>query len=652
MPASQSVVTTLELSPNTSVNVTIGTPVEVTVTTNATDFTVESSVMENATVSKGEGKFTIEGLKAGESIITVKATADGGSEETATITANVSEPVAVVTKPDAPVLTDSGAKEVNEGSELVIAFNNVEDVTLTAEVEGGAPNGTVVVEGFNVKYTAPAVDGDKEVTIHVTANKDSETSDPTDVVVSVKDVPMVPQKPATPELVEGQTLELNENDSIEIKITKEADVTLEAEVEGDVGLAEYREGDTNTEGIITYVAPDNVDADTPVNIVIKANKSGELSDELTVQVTVKNVVKDVITLSVAPERVEVKQTEKAEVTVTTNTSSFIFETDSTGFYSAEQKGNKVEILGVGLGQAELTVKVDNGEGGFVTKTVSISVIDADAPETTLVVTPQDVVSLKEGDTQVFSVETNGVITSIVSDKPEICSVDVDSKTITAVKEGSAVITFTAKADPAAEKSVSVTINVAKIPEVEEPTVEPKYTDEEIDDILDKPDFDYAKDIVEIGKNAPLKYTTQLATVKSYVNKMDITGNLISMEEMSGLAYDLYYVVTDILDDVKGDEARFNNLLNIISKMFFQYKDIATSKEYLVRGIDLWSKLGYTDDSKDVYTFEALFGLIALLSDEANRDANKATVNFDEVFAEDKVNLDSVFIAALKKFYQF
>lgn len=652
MPASQSVVTTLELNPNTSVNVTIGTPVEVTVKTNATDFTVESSVMENATVSKGEDKFTIEGLKAGESIITVKATADGGDEETATITANVSEPVAVVTKPDAPVLTDSGTKEVNEGNELVIAFNNVEDVTLTATVEGGASNGTVVVEGFNVKYTAPAVDSDKDVTIHVIANKDSETSDPTDVVVSVKDVPVVPQKPATPELVEGQTLELNENDTIEIKITKEADATLEAEVEGDVGLAEYREGDTNTEGIITYVAPDNVDADTPVNIVVKANKGGVISDELTVQVTVKNLVKEEITLSVAPERVEVKQTEKAEVIVTTNADSFTFELDSTGFYSAEQKGNKIEVLGIGLGQAELTVKVDNGEGGFVTKTVSISVIDADAVETTLVVTPQDVVSLKEGDTQVFSVETNGVITSIVSDKPEICSVDVDSKTITAVKEGSAVITFTAKADSAAEKSVSVTINVAKIPEVVEPEVEPKYTDEEIDNILDKPDFDYAKDIVEIGKNAPLKYTTQLATVKSYVNKMDITGNLISYEEMAGQAYDLYYVVTDILDDVKEDEAKFDNLLNIISKMFFQYKDIATSKEYLVRGIDLWSKLGYTDDSKDVYTFKALFGLIALLSDETNRDANKATVNFDEVFAEDKVNLDSVFIAALKKFYQF
>lgn len=134
--------------------------------------------------------------------------------------------------------------------------------------------------------------------------------------------------------------------------------------------------------------------------------------------------------------------------------------------------------------------------------------------------------------------------------------------------------------------------------------------------------------------------------------MSIKGNLISYAEMSGQAYDLYYVVTDILDDVKEDEARFNNLLNIISKMFFQYKDIATSKEYLVRGIDSWIELGYTDDEKDVYTFEALFGLIALLSDEANRDANKATVNFDEVFAEDKVNLDSVFIAALKKFYQF
>lgn len=651
MPTSQTVTTTLELNPNTSVDVTIGTPVEVTVTTNATDFTVESSVTENATVSKGEGKFTIEGLKAGESIITVSATADGGEEKTATITVTVSEP-AVVSKPDAPVLTDSGSKEVNEGSELTIGFNSVEGVTLAATVEGGDSNGTVVVEGFNVKYTAPAVDGDKDVTIHVTASKDSQVSDPTDVVVSIKDVPAVPQKPATPVLVEGQTLELNENDTIEIKITKEADVTLEASVEGDVGLVEYREGSTNTEGIITYVAPDDVETDTPVNIIVKAKRAEVLSDSLTVSVTIKNVTSEEITLSVVPERVEVKQTEKVEITVTTNASSFTFETDSTGFYSAEQKGNKIEVLGIGLGQAELTVKVEDGKGGFVTKVVSISVLDADAPETTLVVTPQGTVSLKEGDKQVFSVETNGDILSIVSDKEDVCSVEVATKTVTALKEGTAVITFTAKAGSAAEKSISVTINVAKIPEVVEPEVEPKYTDEEIDNILDKPDFDYAKDIVEIGKNAPLKYTTQLATVKSYINKMSIKGNLISYVEMSGQAYDLYYVVTDILDDVKEDEARFNNLLNIISKMFFQYKDIATSKEYLVRGIDSWIELGYTDDEKDVYTFEALFGLIALLSDEANRDANKATVNFDEVFAEDKVNLDSVFIAALKKFYQF
>ena len=228
MAESKSVTTTLELNPNTSVDVTIGTPVEVTVTTNATDFTVESSVTENATVSKGEGKFTIEGLKAGESVITVSATADGGEEETATITVTVSEPV--VNKPDAPVLTDQGVKEVNEGNELTIGFNNAEGVTLQATVEGGDSNGTVIVEGFNVKYTAPAVDGDKSVTIHVTASKDSQVSDPTDVVVSVKDVPAVPQKPTTPVLVESQILELNENGSIEIKITKEEDTTLEANI--------------------------------------------------------------------------------------------------------------------------------------------------------------------------------------------------------------------------------------------------------------------------------------------------------------------------------------------------------------------------------------------------------------------------------------
>lgn len=75
----ESVTTTLTLSAESG-TVTIGTPVDVTVTTNAKDFSVESSDNSKATVAKNSGKFTITGVAAGSANITVKAKAEGGKE--------------------------------------------------------------------------------------------------------------------------------------------------------------------------------------------------------------------------------------------------------------------------------------------------------------------------------------------------------------------------------------------------------------------------------------------------------------------------------------------------------------------------------------------------------------------------------------------
>ena len=87
-------------------------------------------------------------------------------------------------------------------------------------------------------------------------------------------------------------------------------------------------------------------------------------------------------------------------------------------------------------------------------------------------------------------------------------------------------------------------------------------------------------------------------------------------------------------------------------MFYEYRDEATSRKHLVRGVEHWEKLEIGSKPKDEYTYTTLFGMIADLADEANRDTNKAKINFDEEFAEDKVNLSTELIAALKKFYQF
>ena len=729
--------TTLELSPSGETPVVIGTPVDVTVTTNATDFTVESGTEANATVQKGDGKFTITGVAAGDSIITVKATADGGEEVTATITAKVA---AAPSKPSAPVMTEPGNKEVNEGEKLTIAFNSVEGGTLNATVEGGDTNGTVVVKGFNVEYTAPSVDGDKNVVLHVTLTKDSQTSTSTDVNVKVKNVPEVTtpteltltpadnasvvvgqttevqvatnassytiegndeskldidkqankfiltgkqagsvslkvkakadnhtetvktlnvsitaaaqQKPAAPVLVRDQTLEVNENSSLDIKFTIEEGSTLEATVENSNGIAKFKAGSTNTEGIITYTSKE-VDGDTNVKLTVKAKKSEVASDPLEMTVKVKDVpAATVTTLDVQPAEVEVAETAKGTFTVTTNASDFAIDDKNQAIYKATKKGNKIEVVGLRGGAAFLKVEAQADGGEKVTKQVVVSVISSDAPETILTVDPAGPLTLKEGAKQVFDVDTNSDLgVTLSSDNEDSVTADTSSRTIKAVKEGKANITITAKAGLAAAKSVVVEVTVTKEADPE-PEPDPKLTDEEIKGILEKPDFNYKTDIVELGKNAPLKYTTELSVIKTYVNKMATTSNLISEYDMSAQSYNLYYVITDILDDVKAEEVKFNNLLNIVSKMFFQYKDVATSKRHLVRGIDKWATIGFTKDAKDVYTFEALFGLIALLSDEAKRNENKATVKFDEMFAEDKVNLDATFIAALKKFYKF
>lgn len=84
------VVTTLTLEPSSKQTIEKNQTKEVTVTTNATDFSVESN-NSNATVEKQSGKFVITAVTKGTSTITVKATAQGGSEKNVTLDVEVTD---------------------------------------------------------------------------------------------------------------------------------------------------------------------------------------------------------------------------------------------------------------------------------------------------------------------------------------------------------------------------------------------------------------------------------------------------------------------------------------------------------------------------------------------------------------------------------
>ncbi|QOI69291.1 hypothetical protein F379_005 [Campylobacter phage F379] len=89
-PESPSVETTLSLNPADKQTIEKGQTKDINVTTNASDFTVESN-NANATVKKGSGKFTITAATKGTSEITVKATAKGGSEKVVKLSVEVTE---------------------------------------------------------------------------------------------------------------------------------------------------------------------------------------------------------------------------------------------------------------------------------------------------------------------------------------------------------------------------------------------------------------------------------------------------------------------------------------------------------------------------------------------------------------------------------
>lgn len=87
------VTTTLELNPAEKQTIEKGQTEDITVTTNAKDFQVESN-NANATVKKGTGKFTVSAVTKGTSEITVKATAEGGAEKVVKLSVEVTDAAA------------------------------------------------------------------------------------------------------------------------------------------------------------------------------------------------------------------------------------------------------------------------------------------------------------------------------------------------------------------------------------------------------------------------------------------------------------------------------------------------------------------------------------------------------------------------------
>lgn len=329
--------TTLVLTPADSVTVTLdGEPVEVLVETNADDFTVEGNDDSKLTVQKESGKITLLGIEQGVVNLTIRATAAESTEAVKTLAVTIREASQVVVV--APVLTDSGEKSVNENESIVIAFNTVEGGTLNASVEGGEANGTVSVDGFNVTYTAPAVEGSKVVVVKATVSKDGETSAETSVNVNVVDVPV-----SEPEVVET-TLSVNVSQDPIL-------VGDRVRVEVETNASDYTVNEFNTD-VATYDKSTNTitcHAEGDARFIFRA--TAENSIEKTAEINIK--VKTKVMLEVIPSTITINQFEESiDFLINTDADavSAVVTNEDIATYDSETR----KVTGVAVGSTEIT----------------------------------------------------------------------------------------------------------------------------------------------------------------------------------------------------------------------------------------------------------------------------------------------------------
>ncbi|EPU3828951.1 hypothetical protein ACVWU4_000932 [Campylobacter coli] len=342
------VVSYITLNPNT-ITVEKGKQATATITTNVASISRHSADQSKVTSTGDKTQITVTGVEVSEGAVnvTLTGTADGGSEVSVQLPVTVTAP-AVVT-PDAPVLTEPGDKEVNESTELVIAFNNVDGATLNAEVVGGAENGTANVEGFNVKYQAPAVDADKDVVVNVTVSKDGQTSTATAVNVKVKNVPNETQLEVS---VNKDPIIVGDKVVVTIN-TNAADYTVN-EINQDVATF-----DKATKTITCH-------KEGAARFVFRATAQGlgEKTAELNI------VVKQYVFLEVIPSSVTVRQNEESiDLLINTNGDvvNAVVTNEGVATYNRETK----KVTGVTVGSTEITFTAS--KAGKVDRVVTVPV---------------------------------------------------------------------------------------------------------------------------------------------------------------------------------------------------------------------------------------------------------------------------------------
>lgn len=481
------VVSYITLNPDT-ITVEKGKQATATITTNVASISRQSADQSKVTSEGDNTQITVTGVEVSEGAVnvTLTGTADGGSEVSVQLPVTVTAP-AVVT-PDAPVLTQPGDKEVNESTELVIAFNNVDSATLNAEVVGGAENGTATVEGFNVKYQAPAVDADKDVVVNVTVSKDGQTSTVTAVNVKVKNVPEETRLNVTPNTVSVTAGQQSEVLTVDTDAT---DYTVEINPND---VASFDKGSKKFTGLKEGTA-------TATFTATAANKTEK---RVTVSVNVQAAAGTPATqLTLNPTGpISLANGSTQEVTVTTNAADYVVEGNDDSKLGVDKQAGKFVLTGkADEGSVTLTVKAtaDSATETSVQLVVNLTAAQAQKPAKPVLVDSQPLEVDENGTKEInFTIEEGSTLEAVV----EGGNGTAEFKAGSSNTEG--IITYKAPISVDSDTNVKITVTAKK----NEVASEPLEVTIKVKSVLDKPQFTVNPNPINVEAEALLDVTVE------------------------------------------------------------------------------------------------------------------------------------------------
>lgn len=256
-------------------------------------------------------------------------------------------------------------------------------------------------------------------------------------------IPNPEYKPLTQLIVEAASETLHVDDVLNYTITTDAeDYTVEAENPSIVlvnkslkTLTALKEGST----IVNF----------------KATREGCRENIVSINLTV--IAKEQTSLIVSPEQLNIIMGRQGTITVDTEAEDYTITSKNRAIATIEPDKRTINGVNVGSCLVELRAQAE----GKLETVKTINVIVNERIETTLDITPEGPLAIDVGEKQIFNIETNGSWTmehSQEADK-EYISINKEEKSCTGLKEGSAVIKFSAIADGASEIEKLVTVNV-------------------------------------------------------------------------------------------------------------------------------------------------------------------------------------------------